>query len=223
MRATNRVRRWTAIAALAIGSTGIAAAAPDAQQTRNDYGISLSLGGQPERAESVFVAMLSEVRGDPRALTNLGNLKFMRGDLGVALAFYDRALRADSLDPGIHLNRAATLLRMGDDARAEQAAVRGITLAGSSAMAEELLGLSSEPVPAEAKGAEKKSVSREELQALLKKAAKAVPKKAPAAAPPATTSATKPGQTWRSAGPRSSAAIPAAGDTATLLYWKHGV
>src|SRR6266850_1677647 len=82
-------------------------AVADPPDARSEYGVTLAVSGEEARAESIFVTMLSHTRGDARALNNLGNLRLLRGETGVALAFYERALRGDSLDAGIHLNRAA--------------------------------------------------------------------------------------------------------------------
>src|SRR5262245_61618575 len=87
----------------------------------SEYGGTLAVSGEEARAESLFITMLSHTRGDARALNNLGNIRLLRGETGVALAFYERALRGDSLDAGIHLNRATGLLLIGDKERAEAA------------------------------------------------------------------------------------------------------
>ena len=99
---------WAGIALLVSTSPLFAA---DPSDSRGDYGVTLAITGEAARAESVFVTMLSHTRGDSRALNNLGNLRLLRGETGVALAFYERALRGDSLDAGIQLNRAAAVLK----------------------------------------------------------------------------------------------------------------
>src|SRR6266481_7519779 len=64
---------------------------PDSSRLRAEceYGIALALAGADARAESAFVSLLSHVPGDARALNNLGNTHLLRGDLDVALAFYE--------------------------------------------------------------------------------------------------------------------------------------
>jgi tetratricopeptide (TPR) repeat protein len=191
-----------------------------ALETKSRMGVALAMSGQVSRAESVFVSLLSDSRGDARALNNLGNLRVVKGDLGVALAFYDRALRGDSSDAGIHLNRATVLMLMGDDQRAAEAAARGIRLAGGVEPAETLLGIRSEGEAGQSgRAAEKKYVSKDEVRAMLRRAASAVPA-SPAKGPPrdgAPATAQRKSPTWRSAGPRAADA----GDAAVVLYWKH--
>ncbi len=200
----------------ACGCPGTAFAGPSAAE-RADMGVSLAMRGELSRAESLFVSMLSDTRGDARALNNLGNLKLLSGDLGVALAFYDRAARGDSADAGIQLNRATALLLMGDDARANEAAAAGVRLAGGLEQAQTLLGLKSD---APAGRADKKAfVNRGEIRAMLKNAAAGVPNAAPkpAAGTGAATAKPKSGTAWRSAGPRAADQS----DAANVLYWKH--
>jgi tetratricopeptide (TPR) repeat protein len=210
-------RAWLPALALlwACGHPGPALASQPAAD-RADMGVSLAMSGELSRAESLFVSMLSDTRGDARALNNLGNLKLLNGDLGVALAFYDRAARGDTADAGIQLNRATTLLLMGDDARANEAAAVGVKLAGGLENAQALLGLSNEPAP---ERADKKAyVNKSEIQAMLKNAASTVPNAAskPATGSSATTAKSKSGTAWRSAGPRAADQS----DAANVLYWK---
>ena len=108
---------------------------------RGEYGVTLAMSGEEARAESLFITMLSHTKGDVRALNNLGNIRLLRGETGVALAFYDRALRGDSLDAGIHLNRATALMVIGDKERSEKSFARGVHLAGGVEQAEVPLGI----------------------------------------------------------------------------------
>src|SRR5512142_2258833 len=110
--------------------------------------------------------MLSHTRGDARALNNLGNLRLLRGETGVALAFYDRALRGDSLDAGIHLNRATALMMIGDHERAAQAFSFGVKLAGGLERAQSLMGLPPETQPTD-RAARKTAIDAEQLRAML--------------------------------------------------------
>jgi Flp pilus assembly protein TadD len=188
----------------------------DADDTRSAYGVSLAMTGEEARAESIFVTMLSHTHGDARALNNLGNLRLLRGETGVALAFYDRALRGDSLDPGIHLNRAAALMMLGDTQRSEQAFARGVKLAGSVEKAQALLGLPPEKDPTE-RAAQKTAIDADQLRAMLKHAAAGLPADSVRAKDAATGSTVgKHPSAWRSAGARASDGS----DTPQLLYWK---
>jgi hypothetical protein len=185
--------------------------------TRADYGVSLAMAGSSAKAESIFVSMLSHARGDARALNNLGNLRLLRGELGVALAFYERASRGDSADAGIHLNRGTALMLMGDEARAREAAAKGVLLAGGLDKAQALLGIRSEREPGKAAD-QKAFVNKGEIRALLQSAAAAVPSDTGHVAGKAAVEGTgkKRAPTWRSAGPRSADQS----DAAAVLYWK---
>jgi tetratricopeptide (TPR) repeat protein len=209
-----RARALVAAVMVCCAAGAFAASKTEELEARNELGVTLALGGHGARAESVFVAMLSDSRGDARALNNLGNLRVARGDLGVALAFYDRALRGDSLDAGILLNRATTLLLMGDDERSQEAAAIAVKQAGGVERAEALLGLKSE---AQAKGAAPKYVSKEELRHLIRQAARSVPSDSQRVGGKEAPAGSRPGaSTWRSAGPRAADAA----STAVVLYWK---
>jgi tetratricopeptide (TPR) repeat protein len=210
-----------ALATAALFAAALAAGAHAAEPPKNaqsEYGVTLAMSGEQARAESVFVSLLSHSRGDARALNNLGNLRLLKGEIGVALAFYDRALRGDSTDAGIHLNRATALMLLGDEARAQEAAATGVKLAGGVDQAGALLGLKSDNPKEAGKGAEKAVVSKDEIQALLHSAAAAVPSDTSHAAAKAGTAgaAGKKAPTWRSAGPRASDSS----DAAVVLYWK---
>src|SRR5437773_1031935 len=134
---------WAVIALLvSVGPASVRAA-----DDRSEFGVTLAMSGEEARAESLFITMLSHTRGDARALNNLGNLRLLRGETGVALAFYERALRGDSLDAGIHLNRATALMLLGDKVRSEQAFTVGVKLAGGVDKAQALLGLPPETDP----------------------------------------------------------------------------
>jgi tetratricopeptide (TPR) repeat protein len=190
------------------------------QSQRSEYGIALAMSGESLEAESVFASLLSSTPGDARALTNLGNLRVMKGEFGVALAFYDKALRAVPDEAGVVLDRAIALLLIGDTERAEAEAARAVTLAGGESQADWLLGLSSaEPGPT-SRASEKQFLSKDQIRALLQAAARRVPRSpAPSLAAHDSVSsearARRPNSTWRSAGTRASDG----GDVATMLYW----
>lgn len=214
----NRLLPGLIVATLLTGALPRAARAdgPPAD-ARADYGVTLAIGGDAARAESIFVTMLSHTRGDARALNNLGNLRLLRGETGVALAFYDRALRGDSLDAGVHLNRATALMLMGDDERSASAFALGVRLAGGLERAQALMGLPPETHDAN-RAAKKTMLDPEQIRAMLRRAAATVPGDSArgsgrAGAPAA--SGRRP-SAWRSAGPRSADGS----DSSMLLYWK---
>jgi tetratricopeptide (TPR) repeat protein len=196
---------------------GLSAHAAEKVDSRADLGVSLAIGGSESSAESVFVSMLSHTRGDARALNNLGNLRLLRGEAGVALAFYDRALKADSIDAGIHLNRATSLMLLGDQKRSEEAFATGVKLAGGLDRAMTLLNLPADNAPVD-RGAKKTAINPEQLKAMLKRAAATVPKDQIKVVDSEVTTnpASKSSSAWRSAGARASDGTEAP----MLLYWK---
>lgn len=206
-----RHRVFWAVTALLVSVSPASVWAADA---RSDYGVTLAMSGEEARAESLFITMLSHTRGDARALNNLGNIRLLRGETGVALAFYDRALRGDSLDAGIHLNRATALLVIGDKERSARAFARGVKLAGGVEQAQALLGILPEKQPDE-RAAKKTVIDPEQIRAMLKEAASSVPT-ATVASATAKKAAGKTPSAWRSAGPRASDGS----ETPGLLYWK---
>ena len=207
---------WITVALTLLAAPQLAAAA-DPPDARGDFGVNLAISGEATRAESVFVSMLSHTRGDARALNNLGNIRLLRGEAGVALAFYDRALRADSIDAGIYLNRATAFMVIGDDARAHQSFQTGVKLAGSLEHAQALLGLPPEKVPTD-KAASKTAIDPEQLRAMLQKAATSVPKDSvKTGTTSSANAASKQPSAWRSAGARGSDGSGAP----QILYWKH--
>jgi tetratricopeptide (TPR) repeat protein len=210
-----RVGLATAAVGLLVSVSPLLAAAP--ADPRSEYGVTLAVSGEQARAESIFVSMLSHTRGDTRALNNLGNLRLLRGETGVALAFYERALKGDSLDAGIHLNRATALMLLGDQVRSEQAFAVGVKLAGGLEHAQALLGLTPEKQPTE-KAAKKTVIDPDQLRAMLKHAATSVPKDSLRLLDSnlASENNGKKVSTWRSAGARASDG----GDTPLILYWK---
>jgi tetratricopeptide (TPR) repeat protein len=205
---------WAAVALL--GAVSPVLAAENAAESRSEYGVTLAISGEEARAESIFVTMLSHTRGDARALNNLGNLRLLRGETGVALAFYDRALRGDSLDAGIHLNRATALMLLGDQTRSQQAFAVGVKLAGGVDNAQALLGLTPDKQPTE-RAARKTVIDPEQLRSMLRRAANSVPTDSLRTdSNGGTAPAGKHVSAWRSAGARASDG----GDTPLILYWK---
>jgi len=200
-----------------------AISSPDSSRLRAEceYGIALALAGADARAESAFVSLLSHVPGDARALNNLGNTHLLRGDLDVALAFYEQASEADSSDPGIVLNGATALMLRGDEDEAQTLAAEGVRRAGGVRQAALLLGLkapeSSSDTP---KAGDRAYVRKDEVLALLRAAAANVPADSSRAKPSgvsgAPARARKRAPTWRSAGARGAEGT----DAAVVVYWK---
>jgi tetratricopeptide (TPR) repeat protein len=220
VKGAGTVRR-VGIAGAAVALLALAVSSPFAAENKtephDDFGVSLAIGGEEARAESVFVSMLSHTRGDARALNNLGNIRLLRGESGVALAFYDRAIRGDSLDAGIYLNRATALMLMGDTKRSDEAFQTGVKMAGGLDKATALLNLPPENAPVD-RGAKKTAINPEQLRSMLKKAAASVPKDQIKVVDSEVASApkTKQNSAWRSAGARASDGSEAP----MLLYWK---
>jgi len=202
------------------GSRASAGAAPDSLATRCEYGVTLALRGEWASAEKVFISLLSRAPSDPRALTNLGNLHLLRGDLEMALVFYERAVRADSADGGIRLNRSVAYMLAGDQERAVDEAAEGARRTGGEEASAALLGIRLEAgTGREEKGASKPRMTQEEVRALLSTAAKAVPKdSATVTSNPASgkTESKKSPLVLRSAGARSAGEA----EGTMLLYWK---
>ena len=206
-----------------VGAAVPAAAAADfsRQRAECEYGVALALAGADAGAESVFVSLLSHAPGDARALNNLGNVHFLRGDLDVALAFYARAGEADSLDAGIILNEGTALMLRGDEDEAEEVAADGVRRAGGLRQAALLLGLKApDTLGNTAKAGDRAHVRKEEVLALLRAAAAGVPadtsRARPGGTPGRPVRAGKRSPTWRSAGARGAEGT----DAATVVYWK---
>ena len=189
-----------------------------ASDARSEYGVTLAISGKEARAESLFITMLSHTKGDARALNNIGNIRLLRGETSVALAFYERALRGDSLDAGIHLNHATALMLLGNQKRSEVAFARGVMLAGGPEQAQALMGIPPEPKEPAERASKKTAIDPEQIRAMLKQAASTVPtgKVESAGSGDARASTGKSPSAWRSAGPRASDGS----ETSQLLYWK---
>jgi tetratricopeptide (TPR) repeat protein len=209
-----------ALCLLALPATPAHATEPATPGSQMDYGITLAMTGNLARAESVFVSLLAPGRGDSRAFNNLGNLELLRGEVEVALAFYERAIRSDSADAGIRLNRSVALMLLGREEESRDEAAVGVKLAGGLQPASALLGLHPpDSTGTEARGAEKPFVSPEEVRAMLAAAARGVPRDSTARGG-GGTARIRPDRrqmpTWRSGGPRAAQDS----DAHAILYWK---
>ena len=220
------VARWTLAAFLAVvpGPFAFAAGPSSELALLNEHGVSLALAHDATRAESSFVSLLSQRRHDARALNNLGNLSLMKGEVAVALSFYDAALRSDSADAGVRLNRAASYHLMGEESEAVDEAAIAVRMAGGMEQAGALIGLremavdSSRASDASVHG----MLTPTQMRTLLRKAAQSVPAGSPKARPAANIER---GQgkrvpVWRSGSVRASEQSGDAKEVAALLYWK---
>ena len=190
-----------------------------------EYGVTLALQGDVERAESVFMSLLSTSPKDPRALNNLGNLHLIKGEPAIALAFYDRAMVFDTTDAGIRLNRSLAMMLSGDNAEARAEAQRAIRMAGGVDLAAALLALKTKRAPSkEAKVSTQAYLSKSEVMALLESAVSRVPDDTSRVAQSDSTravskeaaAAAAKAKAWRSAGLRASDV----NEVTTSVYWK---
>lgn len=226
MKPRRRMARWICVAGvLWIGIGALPAAAdealPDSLARLCDYGITLALSGQGAGAESVFVALLSRVPRDARALNNLGNLRLWRNDVSVALAFYTRAEETDSADAGIMLNEATALMVAGEVRAAHERAEEAVQAAGGPEPAARLLGLRYAELDEGApRGSDHAQLSRDEVLAVLRAAARAVPADSTHSdggkGGGSGTKKRKPIPAWRSAGARGASDT----DVTAVVYWK---
>jgi tetratricopeptide (TPR) repeat protein len=220
------------VAAIGISSAQETASSPETEgnpeklTTKCEYGVTLALAGEMDTAEQVFTSLLSDSPGDARAYNNLGNIHFLRGELEVALVFYERGKGADDGDAGIMLNCATTLMLLGEEERARTEVAEAARLAGGIDKLSGLIGLESSPEDVEveetSKASEKAYVSREEVSALI--AGSLAPMASGEAGADSLGAAEdqaeapkKRARLWRSSSPK------AADDTeaALVLYWKN--
>ena len=215
---TKRARGWIAAgaslvlgAALAGGTGAADTPKPDKVVLRSQLGIIYAQNGQSDEARKEFVKLLEEPTGRAAALTNLGNLAMLEGDVSVAVENYTQAVALDTLDGGILLNLGIAHKQAGHDAQAIEAIERALTRTGGAEQAEYLLGIRSDDDTSKGKVSK---LSNEEIKAMLAKAKKGVP----------STSATPAGADKSKSTPVVSrpggarAADVAVG--ATSLYWK---
>jgi len=101
------------VASTAVGFAQPSTSAPPPRSLCLD-GVRFVQAGDTARAEKILVANLSDDPTDACALTNLGNLARLRGDLDQARIFYRMAMRSDTTDAGIMLNYATLLRATGD-------------------------------------------------------------------------------------------------------------
>ena len=184
---------------------------PDKVTLRSQLGIIYAQNGQGDEARKEFVKLLEEPTGRAAALTNLGNLAMLDGDVDVAVENYTQAAALDTADGGILLNLGIAHKQVGRDDEAAEAIGRALTRTGGPERAQYLLGIRSDSDTSKGKASK---LSNEEIKAMLAKAKARVPDATatPAGAQKAKTTpvVSRPG------GAR--AADVAVG--ATSLYWK---
>lgn len=193
---------------------------PERLQSVCEYGIACAFQGDLSKAESAFVQVLNQSPGDPRALTNLGNLEILNGRTRLALSFYDKAALADSNDPGIVLNQATALYLLSDTTAALTYA-RGIELAGGFLEAANLLGLYIEPEEPDSRAADRSRLRKDELLSRLALAEKLIPADTMGTPPDTTHTRKKHLRTRRGTRYRIGAARAGEDAIATVLYWGH--
>ncbi len=212
-----RLRAWGAAGASLVLVAALASAAgaetvkPDKVSLRAQLGIIYAQNGQIEDARKEFVKLLEEPTGRAAALTNLGNLAMLDGDVDVAVENYVQAAALDTTDGGILLNLGIAHKQVGRDDEAAAAFGKALSRTGGAERAQYLLGIRSDSDTSKGKVSK---LSNEEIKAMLAKAKSRVPNATvtPAGAQKAKTTpvVSRPG------GAR--AADVAVG--ATSLYWK---
>jgi tetratricopeptide (TPR) repeat protein len=176
---------------------------------RAQLGVIYAQNGQHERARQEFVKLLEEPQGRAAALTDLGNLAFLDGQVEDALKSYQQAAALDSADPGILLNQGLAQKELGHAEEAEKAFASAVQMAGGVEKASYLLGLPT--VEDTGRGKVSKMTADEVRQMLLKAKAGVPTTQAPAKTPESATKVTS-----RPGGAR--AADVSVGEQ--NLYWK---
>ena len=219
-----RARAWVAgMAGMMLAAAGLATVAPaqtttvtttvkaDKVSLRSQLGIIYAQNGQTSEARQEFVKLLEEPTGRAAALTNLGNLGMLEGEVDVALENYTQAAALDTADGGILLNLGIAYNQAGKDDAAADAIARALTKTGGPERAQYLLGIRSDSDTSKGKVSK---LSNEEIKAMLNKAKARVPDAGSTTAPAQKTGSTQ--VVSRPGGAR--AADVSVG--ATSLYWK---
>lgn len=184
---------------------------PDKVSLRSQLGIIYAQNGQVDEARKEFVKLLEEPTGRAAALTNLGNLAMLDGDVAVAVENYVQAAALDTADGGILLNLGIAHKQAGRDDEAAEAIGRALTRTGGSERAQYLLGIRSDSDTSRGKVSK---LSNEEIKAMLAKAKTRVPD---ATATPAGASKAKTTPVVSRPGGARAADVAVG---ATSLYWK---
>ncbi len=216
-RTVRGARTWVLAAACVgvvlagVGHAALASAVDDRVMLRSQLGIIYAQNGQTDEAKKEFVKLLEEPNGRAAALTNLGNLAVLGGDVDVALENYNQAAALDTADGGILLDLGLALKSAGKDVDADAAFAKALTKAGGKERAAYLLGVKTDEGDT-SKGKVTK-LSSEEIKALLSKASARVP------ATNASTGAKDPARTPVVSRPGGARAADVSA-TPTTLYWK---
>lgn len=215
---SRRARSWVAVAALGLAlaaTTGGAGAGTvvgngDRVALRAQLGIIYAQNGQNEEARKEFVKLLEEPTGRAAALTNLGNLAMLDGQVDVAVENYMQACALDTVDGGILLNLGIAHRQAGHEAEADAAVTRALAKTGGVEQAQYLLGIRSDSDTSKGKVSK---LSNEEIKAMLARAKSRVPDST------ATAGAKKTGSTQVVSRPGGARAADVSVG-ATSLYWK---
>ncbi|MEP7027013.1 MAG: hypothetical protein ABI960_00320 [Candidatus Eisenbacteria bacterium] len=150
-----------------------AAKPADKVMLRAQLGIIYAQNGQLDQAKKEFVTLLEEPTGRAAALTNLGNLSVLEGNVDVAIENYTQAAALDTADGGIRLDLGLALKMAGKDDASNAAFAKALTMAGGEERASYLLGIRTDESDT-SKGKVSK-LSGEEIKAMLAKARTRVP------------------------------------------------
>lgn len=108
---------------------------------RLDEGIEKHAQGDVWAAEKVYLAVLREHPGHPRATALMGLLSHIKGEHRRALALFKQATRDDPNDAFVHVNRGAVLFSLGKIADAAEAYLRAAEAWPGNAVAYANLGV----------------------------------------------------------------------------------
>jgi tetratricopeptide (TPR) repeat protein len=214
-----RARAWALVGALGLAlaagmggqPAGAGVGGNDRVALRAQLGIIYAQNGQNDEARKEFVKLLEEPTGRAAALTNLGNLAMLDGQVDVAVENYLQACALDTTDGGILLNLGIAHRQAGHEVEADVAVTRALAKTGGVERAQYLLGIRSDSDTSKGKVSK---LSNEEIKAMLARAKTRVPEASSTSADAKKTGSTQ--VVSRPGGAR--AADVSVG--ATSLYWK---
>ena len=146
---------------------------PDLVTLRSQLGKIYAQQGHKEQARQEFVKLLEVPAGRAAALTNLGNLAFVDGQVGEAIASYEQAAALDAKDPGILLNLGLAFKVSDQPEKADQTFAQAVEMAGGVEKASYLLGL---PTGDDTSRGKVSKMTADEMRQMLAKAQTQVPK-----------------------------------------------
>jgi Flp pilus assembly protein TadD len=144
----------------------------DKVKLRAQLGIIYAQNGQYDEAKKEFTTLLEEPTGRAAALTNLGNLAVLDGNVGVAIENYTQAAAIDTVDGGVLLDLGLAYKMAGRDDDATNVFARALTKSGGEERAAYLLGVKTDSDTSKGKVTK---LSNEEIKAMLAKARTRVP------------------------------------------------